>query len=359
MGVDLLKTTVIGSMKKPKFLTIPTWANRDGSENLDHVTQLKKIEKETSKDLMEGLIEKATCEVLHTQRDLGIDVVTDGEMGRNNYIYPFCRNLNGFDFDKLKEKTCRNGKWTGVLPCVVSEISLKPASERSDPKDEWKFAQDNSDVPVKYTLPGPLSIADTVNNCFYENDDIFCEKLATMVNWAVLDLAKQGCKYIQIDEPVLARYPHKVESTIKNLETCFKGLPKDVKRVVHICCGYPQYLDQQDYEKAEQNAYLQIAEAIDQSSIDQVSLEDAHRRNPKELFEKFKNTTIILGVVDVARSRIESVEEICEHINEVLKYFPRERLMIAPDCGLIYLPDEVMKAKMNNMVAAVKILNGE
>lgn len=139
MAAHLLQTTVIGSMQKPNYLKIPGWINSDGTENLNHVTQLNEIERKTEKEALAKLIGSATCDVMKTQCELGLDIITDGEMGRNNYIYPFCRNLNGFDWANLKKKTCRNGKWTGLLPCVVSEISLKKKEERSDPEDEWRY----------------------------------------------------------------------------------------------------------------------------------------------------------------------------------------------------------------------------
>jgi len=293
--------------------------------------------------------------VIGFQSDVGISVITDGEMRRNNYIYPFCKTLTGFDFENQKEKTCRNGKWTGNLPRVVGDVALKPEAERVDQSQEWRIAQDIAgDVPVKFTIPGPLTIADSVANCYYPTDEEFTAALAPLINHTIMNLVKQGCKYIQVDEPVLARYPHKAKDAIKNVEVCLKGVPEDVTTIVHVCCGYPQYLNQEDYEKAELTAYLEIAEHLNNSTIQQVTLEDAHRRNTQMLWKKLNKKTIILGCVDVARSRVESVEEIAEHIKEVLKYHPREKLIVAPDCGLIMLPEDIMKQKLKNMVQAAK-----
>jgi len=349
-------------MKKPKYLNIPSWAENDvygwGKKNPNLVVNGDCGEEETKrreqleKEQLEKQILQATKEVLNFQTDVGLSVITDGEMRRNNYIYPFCKTLNGFDFENQKEKTCRNGKWTGNLPRVVGEVSLKKESERADLSREWRIAQDLSSVPVKYTIPGPLTIADSVANCFYETDEEFTAKLAPLINHTILQLVAQGCTYIQVDEPVLARYPHKAEAAIKNVETVLKGVPDHVTTVVHVCCGYPQYLDQKDYEKAELSAYLEIADFLNNSSIDQVSLEDAHRRNSGQLFEKLNKKTVIVGCVDVSSSRVESVEEIVRHIKDVLQYVPREQLVVAPDCGLIMLPDDVMREKLKNMVAA-------
>jgi len=358
-----IKTTVVGSMKKPSYLKIPSWSENTefgwGKKNPalaanGAVTNATKRQEELEKELLEKQIIQATEEVIAFQSEIGVDVVTDGEMRRNNYIYPFLNTLTGFDFENQQERTVRNGKWTGNLPRVVGEVSLKPESERADMSVEWRLAQDVSDVPVKYTIPGPLTIADSVANCFYKTDAEFTSALAPLINHTILTLVKQGCKYIQVDEPVLARYPHKAEAAIKNVEVCLQGVPEDVTTIVHVCCGYPQYLDQEDYEKAELSAYLDIAKYLNESSIQQVSLEDAHRRNTHRLFEKLDKKTVILGCIDVARSRVESVEEIQKHIEDVLQYVPRERLVVAPDCGLIMLPDDVMRQKMKNMTAAAR-----
>jgi len=348
-------------MKKPSYLRIPEWADMDvhgwangeQGRNIRRSNGTKKNDDEEMEKLEKNVL-KASDEIMQLQKDIGIDIITDGEMRRNNYIYPFCETLNGFNFQMKKEKVARNGKWKGIFPCVVSEISLKSESERADMSKEWEIAQGMIDIPVKYTIPGPLTISDTVYNDFYEDEEEFLAKLAVAVNQTILQLVAKGCKYIQVDEPVLARYPKKIAKAIKNVERCFEGVPNDVTKIVHVCCGYPVYLDQKDYEKADLDAYLQIADALNESIIDQISLEDAHRRNGPELFKRLHKKTIILGVICVCSSRVESVDEIREHIRDVLQYLPRNQVMPAPDCGLIMLPDDIMKQKMKNLVEAAR-----
>jgi len=198
-----------------------------------------------------------------------------------------------------------------------------------------------------------MTITDSVADAFYNDDPRLGKDLAAALNTEILALADAGCTNIQIDEPVFARKPQQALAYgIENLERCFDGLPSQVTRLVHMCCGYPNALDAEGYLKAEQDAYLQIADAMDQSSVDAVSLEDAHRHNDLRLLERYKNTTILFGVVDVAKSRIESVEEIRERLKQALEHIDGDRLMAAPDCGLGLLGRELAVAKLKVMCDA-------
>ena len=355
-----VSTTVIGSFQKPDYLQaqIPGWIKADGKINDDFVESYEGAIKGCSRKKLEEQILRATKETITLQEDLGIDVICDGEMRRDNYINGYLRTLHGIDFFNLEEKLCRNGACVLKLPTVVSEVYCKESVPGLlSPEAEWRIAQDMSSKPVKFTLPGPMTIADTIVNKFYKNDRELQEKLVTCVQSTVQALAKSGCKNIQIDECVLVRYPEQaVEYAIDNLAKCFEGVPEDVARIVHICCGYPNYLDQEDYQKAELDAYGKLADKLDEVGIDYVSLEDAHRRNDLNVFSKFKKTKVILGVVDVVRSRVETVEEIKQHANEVMSVLPKERLVLAPDCGLVYLPHKIMMEKLQNMVTAASQL---
>lgn len=245
------------------------------------------------------------------------------------------------------------------------------------------------DTKVKITIPGPMTIIDNLANRYYEDTAELLDDLSTCLNYEVRNLVANspqnlnigdlktttvvgagtplyagGPQYIQIDEPLWAR---KVDDClnfgIKSIEKCFAGVPGPQEtggayRVVHMCCGYPDKLNETDYPKADRNAYLRIASAIDDCPcIDIISLEDAHCHNELALFEKFKKTIVMLGVVKVSYTAVESVEHIKNRINEVLTVLPPERLMIAPDCGLGMLPQDIAMEKLKNMVQAVKEIN--
>ena len=140
---------------------------------------------------------------------------------------------------------------------------------------------------------------------------------------------------------------------IDALATCFDGVPDSVTRTVHCCCGYPRFLDDEEYEKAPPSAYLEIAEAVDAVRIDRFSLEDAHRPNDlADLLPRFRDTTVILGCVAIARSRLETVDEVATRLAEALRHIDRERLVAAPDCGLGYLGRDLALAKLRVLTEA-------
>jgi len=346
-----IKTTVIGSYPKPSYVKMPDWFR------LGQTTYTTKDSDDyfTNKDedhnfqLLRGI-----KEILQEQDAIGVDILTDGEVRRGNYIHYHCRHLKGISFDKLTKKVCRNGAYTFDAPTIVGKIEPgKPFMA-----NEWKISSLFTGKPVKVTLPGPMTIVDTIANEYYQDEKELYDDIVKALNSEILDLAKSGCVYIQIDEPILVRKPEEALAFgIKNLERCFEGVPNTVIKTIHACCGYPDKLDETDYPKAETDAYLRVAEALDNSCIDAISLEDTHRRNDLELFSKFTKTTLILGVIGIADSRVESVGEIGRHIKDVLQKIPAERLVIAPDCGLGMLPADICKEKIRNMVEAVRIIN--
>ncbi|MEM7190545.1 MAG: 5-methyltetrahydropteroyltriglutamate--homocysteine methyltransferase, partial [Pseudomonadota bacterium] len=137
------------------------------------------------------------------------------------------------------------------------------------------------------------------------------------------------------------------------LARCFHGVPSDVTRVMHMCCGYPSKLDDPDYPKADPDAYLQIAEAVD-GIVDEISIEDAHRHNPDELFNMFSTSALIVGFVRIASSAIEPVEEIRARMHDVLQHLAKDRLIAAPDCGLGFLGRDLARKKLSNLCAAAQ-----
>ena len=159
-----------------------------------------------------------------------------------------------------------------------------------------------------------------------------------------------GCRWVQIDEPVCAREPQRaLDFGVEMLDRCFHNAPATTKRAVHICCGYPSSLDIVDYPKAEPGTYFRLAPALEAAAIDAVSIEDAHRHNDLALLEHFPTKTVMLGVVGIARTRIETVEEISTRLRAALEHIDAHRLMAAPDCGLIMLDRPRVIAKLGNL----------
>ncbi|MEM6660720.1 MAG: cobalamin-independent methionine synthase II family protein [Pseudomonadota bacterium] len=347
-----LQTTTIGSFPKPGYVPVRDWfdASRDATGMNDPtVTTGYDVSAEH-----EPLFVRAAREVLGVQIAAGIDVPTDGEVRRENYIHYHCRHLNGFDFDRLETRILRDGAYQTDLPAIRGTVS---AAQPGYSVHDWKVAQDLCDRPVKATLPGPLTIMDTTADCHYADRPGLNKVLAETVNAEVLALAEAGCRYIQVDEPLFARQvDDALQFGLEGLERCFHGLPDGVTRVVHMCCGYPEHLDDETYKKADPDSYQRLSQAVDEAAFDQLSIEDAHCQNDLALLERYRAKSVILGAVAVARSRIEPVEEIADRISEALEHIDRDRLVIAPDCGLGLLTPDLADAKLRNMCTAATMV---
>lgn len=346
-----LQTTVIGSMPKPDYFKIPDWFWCQAADGCYQPVTYNKFIQNIDQEEYLNLRERALSDTIDVQTCLGLSVITDGEIDRENYVMGFCRKLSGFDFVHTEKVQARDGACSMDVPVIRSKVDVINPGNCAK---EWLKTQQLSNVPVKYTIPGPMTILNSAINKFYKTDDEASKALHEVINDEILLLAKAGCKHIQIDEPVLVRNVEEAKRRgIEHAAKCFQGTGPDVEKIIHICCGYPTYLDQKDYKKADSDAYLQIAQQIDDSTFDTVSLEDAHRPNSLDLFRRFKQTNIILGVVQICQSRIETVEEIRERVKQVLTVLPppAPRLRLAPDCGLGFLPVDVLRAKLTNMVA--------
>jgi 5-methyltetrahydropteroyltriglutamate--homocysteine methyltransferase len=347
-----IKTTTIGAYPKPEYVPIPDWFQEENTVAEDPTRALDNCIECQDPQTIE-LLDRATREVVREQVLLGIDVPTDGEVRRENYIHYHCRNLNGFDFTRLTRKAMRDGQWVVAVPTITGPVKAADAFLVRD----WQVAQAAVTQPVKITLPGPLTIMDSTYNSFYEDERRLAVDLATALNFEVRNLADAGCRWIQIDEPIFAREPDKaLNYGIENIERCFYGIPAEVNRTIHICCGYPDRLDSDQYQKAPTESYFRLAPELDEAAIDVISIEDAHQPNDLSLLELFKHQTIILGVLGIARSRIESVDEIASRLRQAMDHIDKERLMAAPDCGLGMLSRRQVTAKLTNMVTAAKSL---
>ncbi len=344
-----IKTTCIGAYPKPDFVSLPDWFNVPAGPDTSDPTKLWKAAMAALGDDAEATISRGVKEAVDDQVGAGIDIPTDGEIPRENYVHYHCRHLNGFDFDNLTSKELRGGTYSAELPTIVGPISAKQAFMVK----EWKRAQQYTDRPVKITMPGPMTVSDTNADAYYHDFAKLGADIADALSKEVRDLADAGCTNIQIDEPLFARRPaDALEYGFENLERAFHGCPKTVTRTVHMCCGYPDRLDHPNYPKADQDAYMQLAEAIDYAKIDAVSFEDAHRPNDLALLDQIKNTIVIFGVVAIAKSEVESVETIQQRLSAALEHIDQDRLIAAPDCGLGLLGRELALAKLGNMCKA-------
>ena len=345
-----LLTTTIGAYPRPDYVDLPDWF-RDGGPNTDDPTGRRTALRRQSGDDVEEMLARATREAVRDQVDAGVDIPTDGETRRENYIHYHCRYLAGIDFDRLTEKEMRTGAWTANVPTITGPIEAgAPFLPR-----EWRIAQAATERPVKITVPGPLTITDSIADVYYGDERKVGEALAEALNAEIRALADAGCRWIQIDEPLFARWPDKALAYgLDNLERCFHRVPAPVVRTIHMCCGYPAKLDQEDYPKSDQGTYFTLADALADTSIHAVSIEDAHRHNDLALLEHFASSRVILGVVAIAKTRVEPVDEIVDRLEAALEHIDADRLIAAPDCGLAMLDRDTALAKLANMTAAAR-----
>ncbi|MBN35307.1 MAG: 5-methyltetrahydropteroyltriglutamate--homocysteine methyltransferase [Rhodospirillaceae bacterium] len=337
-------TTCIGAYPKPYYVPRMAWFHdvaQTGEAAADGLNETERTE----------LFDRATQEVVAEQAEIGIDIPTDGEIRRPNYVHYHCSHVDGFELNTLTECTMRNGAWVDRVPTFTGKIAAREPFLVRD----WTVAQAATDKQVKITVPGPLTISDSTANMFYADRASWCADMADALNVEIRRLADAGCHHIQVDEPLFARLPDQALAFgVENLERCFHGVSASVTRTMHMCCGYPDKLDETDYVKADPDVYLRLAKAVDDSIIDAVSIEDAHQHNDLSLLDLFAQSTVVFGAVEIASSRVETVDEIVVRIRAALEHIDRDRLIAAPDCGLIMLGEDLTRAKLANLVAAAK-----
>lgn len=348
-----LPTTTIGAFPKPSYVPVRDWfdaARETGGMNASQTTTDYTADSADLDASHEALFVRAAKEVIDIQLRAGIMIPTDGEVRRENYIHYHCRTLAGFDFVNLEHRVLRDGAYVADLPAIRSAID--PTAPCYSPHD-FLASQGVSKRPVKFTLPGPLTIMDTTADCFYDDRRRLNAALAETINREVLALAEAGCQYIQIDEPLFARQvDDALNFGMEGLEHCFHGLPKSVTRVVHMCCGYPDHIDDDDYKKADPDSYHRLASTIEDAAFDQISIEDAHCCNDLNLLEKLSTKTVVFGAISIASSQLETVDQVADRLRRALDHIDRDRLVVAPDCGLGLLPAGLAEEKLTVMCEA-------
>jgi len=290
--------------------------------------------------------EDATRLAIRAQEEAGLDIITDGEIRRESYSNRFATALEGVDIDNPGTALDRSGH-PNPVPRVVGRIRRRHPVEVGD----LKFLRAHTDRKIKMTVPGPFTMSQQAQNDFYKSEEEAAMDYAAAVNEEIRDLFAAGADIVQIDEPYMQARPEKARSYgLRALNRALEGVKGTT--AVHICFGYAAVIH------ARPSGYSFLGELAG-CSCAQVSIETAQSNLDCSVLESLSGKKIILGVIDLNDMAVETPQKVAERIRRALPYVRAEDLIIAPDCGMKYLPRDIAFAKMKAMVEGAKIARAQ
>jgi 5-methyltetrahydropteroyltriglutamate--homocysteine methyltransferase len=324
----MFETSIAGSLPKPAWLAEtnklwPAWRAQG--------TDLERAKRD------------ATLLWIKEQEDAGLDIVTDGEQSRQHFVHGFLEYVEGIDFGRKVKMGIRNNRYDAMVPVVSGPLRLKGRVHQA----EARFLRAHSQKKIKITMPGPMTIVDTLSDEHYGDKVKLAMAFAELLNQEARALQKDGVDVIQIDEPAFNVYMDDVTRWgIDALHRAVAGV--NCTTCVHICYGYgiQANLDWKKTLGESWRQYEQIFPALAKSKIDQVSLECIHSRVPMELMKLLKGKDVLVGVIDVASERVESPQEVAKVIQQALKFVPARHLYPCTNCGLAPMDRDVAAAKL-------------
>lgn len=336
----LLPTSIVGSLPKPSWLAQP--------ETLWSPWSLQ------GDALAEGR-QDALRIAVQEQQHAGIDIVSDGEQTRQHFVTTFIEHLSGVDFERRETVRIRN-RYDASVPTVVGAVG------REQPVfvDDARFLRAQTDRPIKWALPGPMTMIDTLADRHYGSREKLAWEFATILNQEARELEAAGVDIIQFDEPSFNVFFDEVKDWgIATLERAAEGLRAET--VVHICYGYgiKANTDWKATLGSEWRQYEETFPLIQRSAIDTVSLESQHSHVPMELIELIRGKKVMLGAIDVADHAIESPEEVADTLRKALEFVEVDKLIPSTNCGMAPLPREVARGKLGALSAGASLLRAE
>ena len=294
----------------------------------------------------------ATLLWIKAQEDAGLSVIGDGEMSRQHFVHGFLERVEGIDFEHKVEMGIRDDRYKAMVPQVVSRLALKGRVHEA----EACFLRAHTTRKIKFTLPGPMTIVDTVADRFYGDRKAMAFAFAELLNQEALALQADGVDIVQFDEPAFNVYmDDAADWGVQALERAAQGLT--CTTAVHICYGYGIQANI-DWKKTlgdEWRQYERVFPALAASSIDQVSLECIHSHVPPDLMALLEGKDVMVGVIDVASERVETPDEVADTIGRALQFVPRERLIACTNCGLAPMNRAVAEAKLRALGAGAAL----
>jgi 5-methyltetrahydropteroyltriglutamate--homocysteine methyltransferase len=340
--VTLLPTTVVGSYAQPEWLIDRTRLRARLPPRV-RARELWRVDDA----FLEQAQDDATLLAIRDMERAGIDVITDGEMRRESYSNRFATALEGIDLENPGVALDRTGHENPV-PRVIGPIRRSRPVEVRD----VEFLRGNTDRRIKITLPGPFTMAQQAQNDFYADEESVALAYAEAVNEEAHDLKAAGADVVQIDEPYLQARPEQARGFgIQAIDRALEGIEGET--ALHICFGYGHIVK----DKPEGYSFL---EELDGCAATQISIETAQPDLDLAILRRLPSKTIILGVVDLSDGApVETPEAVADRIRAALEHVPPERLVIAPDCGMKYLPRETAFAKLVAMTAGAAVVRAE
>jgi len=294
----------------------------------------------------------ATLLWIKAQEDAGLSVIGDGEQSRQHFVHGFLEKVEGIDFEHKVKMGIRDNRYEAMVPQVVGPLRLKGRVHAA----EAQFTRAHTKRLVKFTLPGPMTIVDTVADRHYGDRRTLAFAFAELLNQEALALQADGVDIVQFDEPAFNVYmADAADWGVKALERAVEGLT--CKTAVHICYGYGIQANI-DWKKSlgeEWRQYEQVFPALARSRIDQVSLECIHSHVPPELMKLLEGKDVMVGVIDVASDAVETPEEVADTIGRALQFVPKHRLIACTNCGLAPMDREVARAKLQALAAGAEL----
>ncbi|GAA1948542.1 methionine synthase [Microbacterium deminutum] len=336
----LLPTSIVGSLPKPSWLAQPEVLWSPWKLHGDALVEGKQ-------DALRIAVEE--------QSRRGIDIVGDGEQTRQHFVTTFVEHLSGVDFEQRKTVRIRD-RYDASVPTVIGSVS------REQPVfvDDAKFLRASTDRPIKWALPGPMTMVDTLYDAHYRSREKLAWEFATILNEEAKELEAAGVDIIQFDEPSFNVFFDEVHDWgVAALERAAEGLRAET--AVHICYGYGIKANT-DWKATLGSQWRQYEESfplLQQSSIDIVSLECHHSHVPMDLIELVRGKKVMLGAIDVASETIETPEEVADTLRKALRFVDADKLVPSTNCGMAPFPRDVALGKLSALSAGTKIIREE
>ncbi|MDM7485823.1 methionine synthase [Vibrio metschnikovii] len=336
----LLPTSTAGSLPKPTWLAQP-----------EVLWSPWKLEQQ---ELIDGKYDALRI-ALHEQLISGVDIVSDGEQTRQHFVTTFIEHLHGVDFENRQTVKIRD-RYDASVPSVVGPVSR----QKSVFVEDAKFLRSQTDKPIKWALPGPMTMVDTLYDGYYQSRKELAFEFAKILNEEAKELEAAGVDIIQFDEPAFNVFFDEVNDWgIEALERAIDGLKCET--AVHICYGYGIKANT-DWKKtlgSEWRQYEEVFPKLQQSNIDIISLECHNSHVPMELLELVRGKKVMVGAIDVATNSIETPEAVAATLRNALKYVDADKLYPCTNCGMAPLSRAVARAKLHSLSAGAEIVRNE